>query len=176
MKSLVVSVRIKPTTLATLVRFVQQHGQSVANRGQVIAAVLEQKVDEIQEVFGTSFQTESDALAFLESNDLLGDSKLNRKRVFRIRSNESQVSVSTETTPKDKEGEYNQLDMFREIVNNLVEIGEVPTKHQLGLAQMVLDRDGHLIPIENIDQQVCLPPEDLNDDTAGDIAGPTPNV
>lgn len=195
-KTITISVRVKPTTLATLANFMEHNGVLLSNRGQVISACLDQKCEEIRQTFGTSFPTESSALEFLVSRDFLGNAKVNQRKIFDIRSNDSAKSSmqSVYFPGQPQKREFDQLAAFREVIRNLIAMGQEPDAEQLRLAQMVKTPDGQFVELSastweqrdqgrlSTQQALALQdsPEPLNEcsfvETKKGIAGPVPAV
>ena len=107
-QTLVVSVRFKPSTLATLAKFLALNGIEPTSVSQVARTGLEHLELMVLEQFPeTDFENENEAVNYLDGLRLVSQSKQNAKRVFGILSNESLTQTLNENSSRPKPGKIN---------------------------------------------------------------------
>lgn len=115
-KTIIVSVRVKPSTLATLVRIA--HSQGVKPKGPSDA--LRTALESLACAYPAMQRSPEEDLAFLLTNNLVGTSEKAQRMLFRV---EQEVSIASQ----NEECDINEL-----IKREMTRLGELPSEANFG--------------------------------------------
>jgi len=142
-KTLVTSVRFRPTTLATLAKYMASRQSHHHSMSAIVSECLEDLARLISDQHPEmAFQDIGSATRFLESIGAISQSQKNKKRLFQAQALESLTATQSEAD------QNSELDLRRMVINQLVKSGETPSAEQLELAQLTLVSSGNLVKNE----------------------------
>ncbi len=131
-KTLVITARAKPTSLATIAKFLEQDQQIVRTIGTLVSKVLEDYCRIISGQFPElEFRDTQKAAEFLRARGLLSQNETNQRRLFQILAKEN---LQHEQNPEPAD----PLAMVREAAKQLQAQGMELDSEQLEAAQLTL--------------------------------------
>ena len=115
-KTLITSVRVRPSTLATLVRLA--HSQGVRPKGP--SEALRTALESLANAYPALHKSPEEDLAFLLENQMVGSGERNQRALFNV---EQEVSLSAL---------HEECDLNHLIKKEMERLGELPTENNCG--------------------------------------------